>query len=159
MYDSVSVEIDGHWHLRGHKAPQLRGVRGHCPQKMLTSRGSEIPFLALYNKLQKKNTFSSFQYLPYLEFKPFPLPFPSRAPPFNVDCLSLQQFFCLASNTDKGTAVWEITGKLKTPQEGELSPIFLQLVLAIDLNNFKKQYDSLFIMQLGTTRKPQSEHP
>ena len=70
-----------------------------------------------------KNTFSSFQYPPYLEYKPLPLPFPS--PPFNIDCLSLQQFFCLASNTDKeggrGAAVWEIIGKLITPQEGEVS--------------------------------------
>ena len=87
--------------------------------------------------LSFKNTFSSFQYPPYLEFKPFPLPFPS--PPFNVDCLSLQQFSCLASNSDKRrgggggwvAAVWEIIGKLITPQEGEVSPPFLQLVVAL----------------------------
>ena len=40
--------------------------------------------------LPLKNTFSSFQCPPYLGFKPFPLPLPS--PPFNVDCLSSQNF-------------------------------------------------------------------
>ena len=50
--------------------------------------------------LSLKNTFSSFQYSPYQEFKPFPLPLPS--PPFNVDCLSFQQFFGLLATLIRG---------------------------------------------------------
>ena len=50
--------------------------------------------------LSLKNTFSSFQCPPYLEFKPFPLPLPS--PPFNVDCLSSQHFFVLLATLIRG---------------------------------------------------------
>ena len=50
--------------------------------------------------LSLKNTFSSFQYSLYLEFKPFPLPLPS--PPFNVDCLSFQHFFVLLVTLIRG---------------------------------------------------------
>ena len=50
--------------------------------------------------LSLKNTFSSFQCPPYLEFKPFQLPLPS--PPFSVDCLSSQHFFVLLATLMRG---------------------------------------------------------
>ena len=50
--------------------------------------------------LSLKNTFSSFQCPPHLEFKPFPLPLPP--PPFNVDCLSSQHFFVLLATLIRG---------------------------------------------------------
>ena len=50
--------------------------------------------------LSLKNTFSSFQCPPYLEFKPLPLPLPP--PPFNVDCLSSQHFFVLLATLIRG---------------------------------------------------------
>ena len=50
--------------------------------------------------LSLKNTFSSFQFPPYLQFKPFPLPLLS--PPFNVDCLSSQHFFVLLATLIRG---------------------------------------------------------
>ena len=50
--------------------------------------------------LSLKNTFSSFQCPPYLEFRPFQLPLPS--PPFNVDRLSSQHFFVLLATLIRG---------------------------------------------------------
>ena len=44
-------------------------------------------------------------------------------------------FFCIANNIDKGggggggATVWEIIGKLITPQEGEVSSLILQLLV------------------------------
>ena len=76
------------------------GSNGSWPVATVWTWRATTSFKIVETLSLKKITFSSFQYPPYLEFKPFPLPFSS--PPFNVDCLSLQQFFCLASNTDKG---------------------------------------------------------
>ena len=49
----------------------------------------------------------------------------SPSPPFNVDCLSFQHFFCLASNIDKAGGGG---GEGGCSKEGEVSPLILQLV-------------------------------
>ena len=86
--------------LLQHGQPLSWTIFSDCLQKILVSANIAVTSCKIVETLSLKNAFSSFQYPPYLEFKPFPLPFPS--PPFNVDCLSLQKRFCLASKTDKG---------------------------------------------------------
>ena len=106
---------------------------------MKTHKPREYPTVWRYNKFQLvetlslKNTFSTFQYPSYLECKPFPLPPPLS--PFQCWLFKFPPFFVLLETLirggGRGAAVWEIIGKLITPQEGEVSPLFLQLVVAI----------------------------
>ena len=73
---------------------QRRATKFLCKYPNATTSCKIVETLSL------KNTFSSFQCPPYLEFKPFPLPLPP--PPFNVDCLSSQHFFLLLATLIRG---------------------------------------------------------
>ena len=78
-----------------HLPHTIRLVPHHC-----CSVDKELQQVAKLLRHSLKNTFSSFQCPPYLDFKPFSLPLPS--PPFNVDCLSSQHFFVLLATLIRG---------------------------------------------------------
>ena len=79
--------------------PLAKGAQWCCHKKATSSTGATTSSKSV-ETLSLKNTFSSFQCPPYLEFKPFPLPLPS--PHFNVDCLSSQHFFVLLATLIRG---------------------------------------------------------